>query len=191
MEADPPLPWHVNSVRFAGRAKTISGLNLTLTLTLTLNLTGRPSKDNFWTTDGEEFWGPHGVPYASQPNPGRNCELNAILAALSTGPVGPSDGKGLTNATRVMHTCAQDGTLLQPEKPLTWIDAMLTGPLPGETPVPGHIHATYSEAAGTSRHYHVLTVNLTQPWVLKRAELYPAPAPGQAFEVRDWHHGAA
>lgn len=68
---------------------------------------------------------------------------------------------------------------------------MLTGPLPGEMAVPGHIHATYSEAAGTSRYYHVLTVNLTQPWVLKRAELYPAPAPGQAFAVRDWHHGTA
>ena len=158
---------------------------------LTVDSTGRPSKDNFWSTDGEQFWGPNGVPWASQPNPGTNCELNAVLAALSTGPVGPSDGKGLTNATRVMQSCAADGTLLQPNKPLTWVDSMLTSQLPGEETLKGHAHATYSEAPGTSMYYHVLTVNLTDPWGLRRTDLYPVPQQGQAFAVRDWHHSAA
>lgn len=80
----------------------------------------RPSKDNFWSGDGQKRQ-PGFAP--SITNPGTNGELNAILATMSTGPVGPADGAGQHNATRLMRTCAADGTILQPEKPLTPIDA--------------------------------------------------------------------
>ena len=50
-------------------------------------------------------------------------ELNAIIAVFSTGPVGVGDGAGATNQTVVMATCTAAGGLLQPDKPLTAIDA--------------------------------------------------------------------
>merc|ERR1711874_379009 len=58
----------------------------------------RPSKDNFWSGDGQAR-----QPGFRQRNPGTNGELNAILATMSTGPVGPSDGAGQHNATRIMR----------------------------------------------------------------------------------------
>ena len=91
----------------------------------------RPSKDNFWTTDGETSWNG----WANLSNPGRNCELNTIVAAMSTGPVGPSDGAGMTNKTRIMHTCASSGMLLQPNRPMTTIDALYRAAIPGERDV--------------------------------------------------------
>ena len=42
-----------------------------------------------------------------------------MVAAFSTGPVGLGDGPGYTNPTLALATCRADGTLLQPDKPLT------------------------------------------------------------------------
>ena len=39
-------------------------------------------------------------------------ELNAIVAATSTGPVGIGDAAGETDAALVARTCAADGALL-------------------------------------------------------------------------------
>lgn len=69
-------------------------------------------------------------PGFTQANPGTNGELNAIIATLSTGPVGPSDGAGNHNTTRIMRSCTADGRILQPEKPLTPIDATFLETLP-------------------------------------------------------------
>lgn len=78
----------------------------------------RPSKDNFWSSDGQRR-----QPGFDQSNPGTNGELNAILATMSTGPVGSSDGAGQHNVTRLMRTCSADGRILQPNRPMTPIDA--------------------------------------------------------------------
>jgi|EP01046_Picozoa_sp_COSAG06_P011348 hypothetical protein len=48
---------------------------------------------------------------------------NLKNASVSAGPVGPSDGAGNHNTTRIMRTCDAAGTILQPEKPMTPIDA--------------------------------------------------------------------
>ena len=91
----------------------------------------RPSKDVFWTarpnncrnddpkTDPKACgrWGAH-------TNPGSNCELNAIVATLSTGPVGIGDKPGATNATLVRRCVRQDGRILQPDKPATTVDSL-------------------------------------------------------------------
>ena len=119
--------------------------------------TGRPSKDNFWTSDGQKR-----QMGFDQSNPGTNGELNAILATMSTGPVGPSDGAGQHNTTRLMRTCTADGTILQPARPMTPIDATYrqamslserqlnaaavwatysrAAPAPGSTPAPAQYH---------------------------------------------------
>ena len=85
----------------------------------------RPSKDNFWSGDGQK----RQLGF-SQTNPGTDGELNVILATMSRGPVGPSDGAGQHNATRIMRTCAADGTILPPERPMTPIDATYRKVLP-------------------------------------------------------------
>jgi hypothetical protein len=54
----------------------------------------RPSKDNFWSADNQPR-----QPGFTEPNPGSNGELNAIIATMSTGPVGPADGAGQVRST--------------------------------------------------------------------------------------------
>ena len=95
----------------------------------------RPSKDVLWTTEVQ--------PTLTKP-PGGGCgghikgchscggnfskaqhftaELDLVLALFSTGPVGLGDGLNFTNATRAKATATANGTLLQPDKPLTPFD---------------------------------------------------------------------
>jgi len=80
----------------------------------------RPSKDIFWTHRPDNCrstnatadptacgrWGAH-------TNPGSNCELNAIIATLSTGPVSIADKAGDTNASLIRRCIRKDGRILQ------------------------------------------------------------------------------
>ena len=67
----------------------------------------RPSKDIFWTHRPSNCHGNHtDYPqtcgrWGEHTNPGSNCELNALVATLSTGPVSLADKAGDTNATLV------------------------------------------------------------------------------------------
>jgi hypothetical protein len=80
-----------------------------------------PSKDTLWTTSNNRTetpgctWTPDHEDVAA--------ELHVVLALLSTGPVGISDGIGLTDKVLVDRMIAKDGTLLQPSKPITAIDS--------------------------------------------------------------------
>lgn len=82
-----------------------------------------PSKDVLWTTEvqptltsgagcGGDF------PLAQH----YTAELDVVLAVFSTGPVGIGDALNYTNATRARAAATADGTLLQPDKPLTPLD---------------------------------------------------------------------
>lgn len=66
----------------------------------------RASKDNFWTSTRESS--PH---------------LVAAAAALSAGPVHFADELLKTDSSVIMPTCAFNGTLLQPSRPATTLDA--------------------------------------------------------------------
>lgn len=54
-----------------------------------------------------------------------NAELEALLAALSAGPVGIGDRMGRTNKEIVMRTCRSDGVLIKPDLPLCAMDRSL------------------------------------------------------------------
>lgn len=54
-----------------------------------------------------------------------NNELEALLAALSAGPVAIGDRLGRTNRNVVMRTCRADGTLIKPDAPLCALDRSL------------------------------------------------------------------
>ena len=161
----------------------------------------RPSKDNFWSSDGQPR-----QPGFDQSNPGTNGELNAILATMSMGPVGPSDGAGQHNATRIMRTCSADGTILQPERPMTPIDATYRQAVSrSERQLDSAaIWSTFSRAAGPAARgsaaaaaapaqYHIIGVDVDTTGTHKgtvpvfASDVYPTPSSGAKFAVRDWH----
>ena len=56
-----------------------------------------------------------------------HAEVEALLSAMSGGPVGIGDRVGRTNRDMVMRTCDDDGTLRQPDVPIGLIDDCLFG----------------------------------------------------------------
>lgn len=156
----------------------------------------RPSKDNFWTANASDSPYQHGQ--NSPANPGSNCELNAIVSVLSTGPVGISDKAGGTNATIAMATCDTAGTLLQPSKPLTPSDRTyapagrwprLQGQLAlwnSYTAVGNATLAWFSVSVVTNARAAGTPVEL-----VPAVDFYPAPSPGALLVHREWHESPA
>ncbi len=88
-----------------------------------------PFKDVFLSHGQTTFSA--GEPYA---------EVEALLAALSTGPVGIGDQLGCSNRDLIMRTCREDGLLVKPDVPLAAVDRCFRAnafferaPLIGET----------------------------------------------------------
>lgn len=89
-----------------------------------------PSKDTFWTKNQSSIAKVHapecgGMSGCPPDHSDAGCELHSMLAALSTGPVQPSDSIGNTNKTLLVRCMRKDGLLLQPSKPLTALDRVL------------------------------------------------------------------
>jgi hypothetical protein len=104
-----------------------------------------------------------------------------------------------------MRTCAADGTILQPERPLLPIDATYRQAVsPSERRLDAAaVWVTYSHAATAEpapklmppAQYHILGVDVdteshSGPVPVFASDLYPAPPRGAAFAVRDWHRSA-
>ncbi|KAL3909493.1 MAG: hypothetical protein SGILL_008068, partial [Bacillariaceae sp.] len=101
-------------------------------------LGGRPSKDTLWSTDNNKTEIP-GCKWTAD-HEAMAAELHIVLALLTAGPFGLSDGIGMSNATLLQRAIAQDGTLLQPSKPVTAIDSsFLTA-----SPLDGYVYGTYA-----------------------------------------------
>lgn len=96
-----------------------SNLNMGASSLLGFALGVRPSKDIFWThrpenCRGDPLTDPHACGrWGAHTNPGSNAELNALVATLSTGPVGIADKAGDTNSTLVRRCIRSDGRILQ------------------------------------------------------------------------------
>jgi hypothetical protein len=109
-----------------------ANLNIGASSLLGFALGVRPSKDIFWTQRpdncrGDPLKDPHACGrWGAHTNPGSNCELNALVATLSTGPVSIADKAGHTNSTLVQRCVRADGRILQPDKPATSVDSMFT-----------------------------------------------------------------
>lgn len=63
-----------------------------------------------------------------------NAELEALLSAMSCGPVGIGDRAGRTDRNIVMRTCRADGVLIKPDIPLAALDQSLSAD-PDENPI--------------------------------------------------------
>jgi len=74
-----------------------------------------PFKDDFWS-ESDNYANPWNSREADP-------ELQTVVSSLIAGPVGPADGLGNLNKTRIMRTCRQDGTLLKPHGPAMNLDS--------------------------------------------------------------------
>jgi hypothetical protein len=82
-----------------------------------------PSKDVFWTTANQPTHDDY--PTCAKGRNRSNAELDVVLAAFSTGPVGIGDAVGYTNVTRARALARADGLLLPPSKPWTPVEFTL------------------------------------------------------------------
>ena len=132
-----------------------------------------------------------------------NAELDVVLAAYSTGPVGIGDAVGYTNATRAKATATADGTILAPDKPWTPVDAAVFPSGLAAIAHPGcfnltdvcgcnpkllQSHTVLRAAApetGASdlTYHHLLAVAVRGPWLMPSSLLYPTVARGTAHLV--------
>jgi len=94
-----------------------------------------------------------------------------VLALMSTGPVGISDIRGMTNATLIKRTIRKDGLLLKPSKAITSVDSSLAR---SATKPPGHVYTSYSATArDTVNAWHFVSFKMTEAWNLSLADFYP------------------
>ena len=93
-----------------------------------------PSKDTLWTASPQpptssdnKHWN-----YTTQPH----TELDCVLATLSLGPVGISDGYNETDVPLISQAFMSptDGTLLRPSRPVSWVDSVFANKSAGERP---------------------------------------------------------
>lgn len=145
-----------------------------------------PSKDSFWSSvalqqppDGACCGVPCGR--CGGPSTGRRdfySRLNSAISTLSTGPVTYSDRIGSENRAAIMRSCTKNGTLLQPSRAATTIDASFHGMafgMDGSTgslsPPHGTIMAT-SSVIGQHEHGLVLAADLAKSYDLALSGLF-------------------
>ncbi|XP_041369682.1 uncharacterized protein LOC121383654 [Gigantopelta aegis] len=140
-----------------------------------------PFKDTFWTTSVQP-----GNPYGkTEPN----AALNAAVATLSTGPVGPSDMIGALNTSLIMRSVNADGLILKPSRPATAIDAqimkhpcfILKAAVSSFDGPRGEVWSTYSHVAGLTFGI-ILAADLPTDYnITPRLAGFPEMGPAMAF----------
>lgn len=144
-----------------------------------------PSKDTLWTaspqpgtmSDTEHS----GLSYTTQPH----VALDAVLATLSLGPVGISDGLGQVGVGLISQAfrCANDSTLLRPSRPLSWVDSVWVNKTFGGGGSLVDVRSTHATIPTTSTSAHAPTANYhtllawrsTLDVVVGVTDLYPPP----------------
>ncbi len=96
-----------------------------------------PHKDTFYSSDKKVYW------FYRERRP----EMECLTAALSGGPVAPSDKIGDENVDLIMKTCRSDGLLLKPDKPATPVDVMF------KQHAKYYITSTFSKKASCTWYY--------------------------------------
>ena len=131
-----------------------------------------PSKDNFWTTaeqPGNKYGNKTREPYG---------EMGGMITAYSTGPVAVGDGVGYTDSELVLRSCTKtSGTLLQPSRPATTIDACFFqeafGGSLGPVPVKRRNYPVWSTHTAVSgrKWGHLVAILLAEPFKVTPAML--------------------
>lgn len=142
-----------------------------------------PSKDTLWTRSPQPATysdTKQGGDYTSPPH----VALDAVLATLSLGPVGISDGLGQVDADLITQAFVgpTNSTLLRPDRPLSWVDGVLVNRT--RRAAAGDVRGTHATlptargggaAPGATSHY-LVAWRTTADATLARSDLYPSPA---------------
>lgn len=122
-------------------------------------------------------------------------QLDAILATLSLGPVGISDGLNQTDPNLISQSFMSptDGTLLRPSRPLSWVDSVFYNRSfvnPNTVLDIRSTHALVPAARGNdptgpfATSHYVVAWRTTAAAQLQATDLYPAPSTDLALAVR-------
>ena len=125
-------------------------------------------------------------------SPDHHSEVEALLSALSTGPVGIGDPLGRADREIVLRTCRDDGVLVRPDVPLAVVDRCFAEH-PVARPVPLVAEAWTDHAVG--RWTYAVTLNVSRAEqrldeMIEFASLGPA-APDGPVACWDWRTGSA
>ena len=183
---------HVTSIRTSGDHGYLVGPELLWAWFLHTNVMARalglwPYKDVFHSAPGSD-----------------TREVEALLAALSGGPVGVGDRIGEADVDLIRRTCRADGVLVRPDVPVAATDhAAFTAPVWSGEPIVGSAHTQHSAGrwgyvvvcnVGNEKQHRDARVLLDSvgedcpetgaiavyDWRRRRAELLP---PSGAYEV--------
>lgn len=99
---------------------------------------------------------------------------------------------GDTNETLVLRSVRSDGLIVQPDRPATFIDAMLASGVnaPNGRGAPNGAVWTTSVTLGTDVWHYALSIDLKASWRLDSTDFYPR-ASATEYVLRRWHHGDA
>ena len=152
-----------------------------------------PSKDTLWTaspqppTYNDEK---QNADYTEQPH----VQLDAVLATLSLGPVGISDGLGQVGVDLISQAFRSptDSTLLRPARPLSWVDSFFNNRsfALGDALDVRATHSAVPLQRGGGAGAPALNSHLLVAWrtgadaALGATDLYPAPPAGAALALR-------
>ncbi|HUQ40847.1 MAG TPA: hypothetical protein VM030_11920 [Acidimicrobiales bacterium] len=127
---------------------------------------------------------------ADPTNPEAHTDVEALLSALSTGPVGIGDRLGRADAAVVRRTCRADATLVKPDTPVAALDRSFMRWATGRRALLVGA-ATTDHLAGTW--HYVVTLNAGEAPVTGRVELSDLGrrAPTGPVVVWDWRRQTA
>jgi hypothetical protein len=110
---------------------------------------------------------------------GQNGEPEALLSALSTGPVGLGDRVGRMDPAIALRTCRSDGLLVKPHTPIAAIDeSLLSGPAFNSVPLVAT--CTSEHEAGTWTYVVAMHANPADEPVTGEIHLPSLPSPPQS-----------
>jgi hypothetical protein len=137
-----------------------------------------PFKDDFWTTSKPQ----PGCKFSScvEPNP----VLETLVAALSTGPVGPSDSIGNLDVELIMHTCTKSGLLLKADKPATALDSTFLPQKGFSFPSLIQVWDSFTQF-GKNRWHYLLAADLVAPFTVTTTDIV---LQGTSSIVFDYFH---
>lgn len=125
-------------------------------------------------------------------NPAHHSEVEALLSALSTGPVGIGDPVGRANRDIVLRTCRADGVIVRPDVALAAVDrAFFEHPVARAAPLVAE--AWTDHAAGRWTYAVTLNVSLAEQRLEEAIELTSLgeSAPVGPVACWDWRTGTA
>eukprot|EP01052_Picozoa_sp_SAG31_P006491 SAG31_NODE_299_length_18114_cov_3.533777_10_plen_336_part_00 len=97
----------------------------------------------------------------------KHPELQALVSALSAGPIAPSDVVGSSNSTLIRSTCTDAGVLLKPDRPAFPPGVMFLRRLRGK----GEVQLTHTTLPGAGRWTYCLSFGMSEQITLSGEEL--------------------